>query len=67
MVEVGRKVEALIYNRDQTWMPAIIVGETSPEDVKRGYRYGIIVQIHDGSKHWVRQDHIKYDMEEGNE
>ncbi len=51
---VGDKVTALIYNRNQQRMAGKVVGMTSEKEMKDGFRFGIHVEIEDGSIHWVR-------------
>lgn len=58
-VKNGEKVNALIYNRSQKWMDGIVVGMTSEKEMKEGYRFGIFVEIQDGSIHWVAPSDVK--------
>lgn len=57
--KVGDKVTALIYNRNQQWMMGTVVGMTSEKEMKEGYRFGIHVEIEDGSIHWVNPGDCK--------
>jgi hypothetical protein len=52
---VGDKVTALIYNKNRQWMAGTVVGMTSKKEMQEGYRFGIHVEIEDGSVHWVRK------------
>lgn len=58
-VRIGEKVNALIYNRNQKWMAGTVTDMTSEKEMKEGYRFGIFVEIDDGSVHWVAPSDVK--------
>lgn len=58
-MNIGDKVTALIYKRNQQWFPATIVREIT----KSPYRPGWIVQLEDGTEYWVLKDDVKERVE----